>query len=89
MKAVQELGIDVPWHVDGGDASDGARFRLFDDVAEAVRERAALEPLVLIFDDIHALDVSSAILMRYLIRYLREARVLLLSTYRDECAPFG
>ena len=60
-----------------------ARFSLFESVAEAVRQRAARVPVVMVFDDLHAADEASLQLLRFVSRELRDARLLLVGTYRD------
>jgi DNA-binding winged helix-turn-helix (wHTH) protein/tetratricopeptide (TPR) repeat protein len=60
-----------------------ARFRLFDSLAGFLRQAAAQRPLVLVLDDLHRADRPSLLLLQFLVRELREQRVLLLGTYRD------
>jgi predicted ATPase len=62
---------------------DQARFRLFDSVATVVREMAALRPLLLIVEDLHDADQPSLLMLRFVVRHLRDAPVLVLCTYRD------
>lgn len=79
---LDDLEIDIPLT---DVAREGAeRLDLFDAVARALQEKAAEAPLVLILDDMHALDDPSIVLMRYLTRYLRDARLLVVATYRDD-----
>jgi tetratricopeptide (TPR) repeat protein len=63
--------------------SDAARFYLFDATAGFLKKAAAAQPLVLVFDDLHAADEPSLLLLRYLARDLRGARLLVVGTYRD------
>ncbi|MBI4259981.1 MAG: AAA family ATPase [Actinobacteria bacterium] len=62
---------------------DSARFAMFDSVARLLRSRGEEEPLVVVLDDLHAADVPSLLLIRFLARHLLEARLLLLGTVRD------
>ena len=62
---------------------DGARFRLFDSTASFLRAAGEAQPLVLVIDDLHAADTPSLLLLRFLARELREARILLVGAYRD------
>jgi hypothetical protein len=64
------------------DAED-ARFRLFDAVSSVMRACAARTPLVVVLDDLQWADESSLLLLTYLARDLRGARLLLLGAYRD------
>src|SRR4051794_11507572 len=63
--------------------SDAARFYLFDATAGFLRRAAVDQALVLILEDLHAADDPSLLLLRYLARDLRGARLLVVGTYRD------
>lgn len=60
-----------------------ARFRLFDATAGLLRNIAERRPLVVALDDLHAADVPSLLLLRFLARELGALRVLILAAYRD------
>ncbi|MGH8896625.1 MAG: ATP-binding protein [Egibacteraceae bacterium] len=60
-----------------------ARFRLFDSVVTCFKQAAAAQPLLLILDDLHWSDRPSLLLLRFLARELRDARLLVVGTYRD------
>lgn len=62
---------------------DQARFRLFDHVARFLRAAAEIQPLVLVFDDLHWADRESLTLLRFFTKASRDARVFVLGTYRD------
>jgi DNA-binding SARP family transcriptional activator len=62
---------------------EGARFRLFDATASFLRAAGEARPLVVALDDLHAADAPSLLLLRFLARELRDARVLVLGAYRD------
>jgi DNA-binding winged helix-turn-helix (wHTH) protein/tetratricopeptide (TPR) repeat protein len=63
--------------------SEHARFRLFDSVATLLANVSRARPLLLVVDDLHWADAPTLLLLRFLARELREARVLLLGAYRD------
>jgi DNA-binding SARP family transcriptional activator len=63
--------------------SEGARFRLFDATAEFLRAAALSRPLVLVLDDLHAADVPSLLLLRFVARELGSMRMLVLGACRD------
>ncbi len=66
---------------------DGARFRLFDSTAAFLRCASEAQPLMLVVDDLHAADTPSLLLLRFLARELRQARIVLcvgLPRYRAE-----
>jgi DNA-binding CsgD family transcriptional regulator len=64
-------------------APDQARFRLFDSMAAFLRRAAADRPLVLLLDDLHWADLSSLLLLQFLVRELAEMRLLIVAAYRD------
>jgi DNA-binding SARP family transcriptional activator len=64
--------------------SEVARFRLFDAVAWVMRQAAALQPLVIVLDDLHAADTPSLLLLQFLAGQLGDAPVMLAGLYRDD-----
>jgi len=60
-----------------------ARFRLFDGTARFLAAAADAQPLVLWIDDLHWADRPSLLLLAHVARELREARLLVVATYRD------
>ena len=62
---------------------EGARSRLFEAVAALLCEAAQREPVVLVLDDLHWADKSTVLLLKYLARYPRQARLMVLGMYRD------
>ena len=62
---------------------EGARFRLFDAVSSLLTSAARARPLVLVFDDLHAADEPSLLLLQFVARQLSENRVLVVGAYRD------
>ena len=77
----QHLGPRLPplAAVDG----DQARFRLFMAVAHLWRRFAALQPLLLILDNLHWADPSSLRLLGFLAAELSGQRIVVLGTLRD------
>jgi tetratricopeptide (TPR) repeat protein len=63
--------------------SEGARFSLFDATAEFLRRASEIRPIVLFIDDLHAADVPSLLLLRFLARELGSMRMLVVAAYRD------
>src|ERR1051326_3473986 len=63
--------------------SEHARFYLFDAVVTFLKRAAERRPLVLVFDDLQWADVPSLLLVQFLAHELRDARMLLLGTYRE------
>jgi tetratricopeptide (TPR) repeat protein len=60
-----------------------ARFRLFDGVTTLLRAASRRHPLLILFDDLHWADPPSLLLLRFLARDLRNARLLVVGTTRD------
>jgi tetratricopeptide (TPR) repeat protein len=63
--------------------SPAARFSLFRAVTDGFRRAASATPLLLVLDDLHAADEPSLLLLEFLARDLRDARLLVLGTSRD------
>ena len=57
--------------------------RLYDAVTQLLLAAARAQPLVLILDDLHWADRASLGLLRHVARFLADARILALGTYRD------
>lgn len=62
---------------------EGARARLFEAVSGLLCDAAQRAPLLLILDDLHWADDATILLLQYLMRHPRSARVMVLATYRD------
>jgi tetratricopeptide (TPR) repeat protein len=63
--------------------ADSARFRLFDSTVRFLRAAAAIRPLVLVLEDLHAADTPSILLLRFLASQLADIPMLVVATYRD------
>jgi hypothetical protein len=66
----------------GGATPQEARFRLLDAAAGLLREAARERPFVLLLEDMHAADESSALLLDFVVRQTRDAPLLVASTWR-------
>jgi tetratricopeptide (TPR) repeat protein len=62
---------------------DARRYRLFEAVKRVLALAAADRPVVLILDDLHWADTSTALLLRHTVQQLHDVRLLLLGTLRD------
>jgi predicted ATPase len=70
--------------------ADAGRFYLFEAVTGLFRRAASVRPLLLVLDDLHAADDPSMLLLRFLARDLRGARLLVVGTCRVVAAgPTG
>jgi ATP/maltotriose-dependent transcriptional regulator MalT len=62
----------------------GGADRLYDAVAEVLENVAAVRPVVLVIEDLHWVDPQSLGLLRFLIRVIEDARVLIVLTFRSD-----
>jgi len=62
--------------------SEGARFRLFDATVRFLRSAATAQPLVVVFEDLHAADTPSLLLLQFVARELAGSRLLVVATHR-------
>ncbi len=81
IPAVRERLPDVP--LPPALESAEARFRFFDSMSSFLRNAGHQRLLVLILDDLHEADRASLLLLEFLARDLRDARILVVGTYRD------
>ncbi len=63
--------------------------RIFEQYAAVLRQLATQHPLILVLDDLQWVDQASASLLFYLIRQLRESRVLIVGLYRPAEVAVG
>lgn len=83
-----ELGRLVPGRlsVDRGEASSsdpgGARYRMFEAVAELLRSGARTRPVLLVLDDLHWIDRPTSLLIAHLATRDPQS-LMVLGTYRD------
>ncbi len=63
--------------------SESARFRLFDAVATLLKNVARIQPLLIVIDDLHDADQPSLQMLRFVARETKDARLLIVGTYRD------
>ena len=83
-QVLRSLGADVDRVLAGDVESPEDRFRVFDDVSEAVRVAAARSGgLVVILDDLHRADGPSLLALRHLSGQTADARLLVFATFRD------
>jgi tetratricopeptide (TPR) repeat protein len=67
----------------GAENSDIARFSLFDALVALLRSRSAERPVVVIIDDLQAVDEGSLLALDFVSRMLRDAAVLLVVTMHE------
>ncbi|MEO8701436.1 MAG: AAA family ATPase [Kofleriaceae bacterium] len=83
----EALGAIAIWIPDGGGiaANDPAqaRFALFREIGLELSRVAAIEPLLVVLEDLHAADQSSVLLLEFLATQLRASPIMVLATYRD------
>jgi predicted ATPase len=72
-----------------GPSEQSSRFELFDAVAAWLMELAAMRPLFIGLEDLHAADPESLALLEALTVSLRSTRVLIVATVRDTALASG
>ena len=82
-QVLRSLSIDPDTVLTGDLDSPGDRFRVFEDLTEALRGVADKNGLVVILDDIHWGDEPSLLLLRHVANQIGDARLLLVATFRD------
>lgn len=63
-------------------STESARFRVFEAIASGLRRAARRTPVLVILEDLQTADASTLMLTRFLARELRDARLVLIGTYR-------
>jgi tetratricopeptide (TPR) repeat protein len=81
MPEIGEMLPGLPLPIEGDPES--VRFRLFDSTAAFLRRAATQRPVLLVLDDVHAADVPSLLMLRFLGGEIGSARLVLLAVYRD------
>jgi tetratricopeptide (TPR) repeat protein len=66
-----------------GEDSEIARFALFDALVALLRARSAVNPVVVLIDDLQAVDEGSLVALDFVSRMLRDAAVLLVVTMHE------
>lgn len=79
-----ELGDMVP-DLEPPPATDpeSARFQLFDSITSFLLNASRGRGLVVVIDDVHAADLASILLLRFVGKQVREGPLLVIATYRD------
>ncbi len=77
----QRLGVE-PSTTSGIDP-DEDRWRLFQALASFLKNASAVQPLVIVLEDLHWADRGTLDLLIHLSRSLQDARLLIVGTYRD------
>ena len=81
VRMLPELAAEAP-PPETGDPEQ-LRFRLFDAVARLLRESASAKPIMPVLDDLHDADLASLQLLKFMARMVRDARLIIVGTYRD------
>jgi tetratricopeptide (TPR) repeat protein len=64
-------------------ASESARFQLFDSATTLLRNVGRERPTLVVLDDVHAADTASIRFLRFLANQMTDIPVLIVATYRD------
>ena len=82
-QVLRSLGLNPDTLLAGDVESPADRFRVFDDVSQAVLAAADRSGLVVILDDVHWGDEPSLLVLRHLADQIVGARLLVVATFRD------
>ncbi|HEY3558105.1 MAG TPA: AAA family ATPase, partial [Kribbella sp.] len=83
-QVLRDVGVDADRVLTGRTASPEERFRIFEDVAEAVCGVAAERGgLLVVLDDIHWADDGSLLVLRHLADRIDGSHLLVLAAFRD------
>jgi tetratricopeptide (TPR) repeat protein len=86
LRLAPELGERLPAAdppVPGREDSEIARFTLFDALVALLRMSSARDPVVVVLDDLHAVDEGSLVALDFVSRMLRDTAVLLVVTMHE------
>lgn len=83
LLSVGERGGAVVSLLEREQAADGSRFRLFEDVLDALRSAAADGGLAVVLDDLQWADEASLALLSFVAASLRHDSLLVVGLYRD------
>lgn len=72
-----------PWPAAADDDSEASRFALFDALVALLHVRSASGPVLILIDDLQAVDDGSLIALDFVSRMLRDAAVLLVVTMHE------
>lgn len=82
-QVLRSLGLDADGILAAEVESPQDRFRVVDDVSEAVLAAADSGGLVIILDDIHSADESSLLILRHLAHQMTDFPLLVFAAFRD------
>lgn len=80
-RLVPEISLDEVQQPDI--ETEQARFAMFDAVARLLRITADEAPMAIVLDDMHAADVASVLLLRFVARDIRGMRAVVMANYRE------
>jgi DNA-binding SARP family transcriptional activator/tetratricopeptide (TPR) repeat protein len=82
-----ELARVVPEVPAAGGEADDDRYRLFEAVADVLRDIAHAQPVVLVLDDLHWADTPTLLMLRQLVRATEQSPLLIVASFRDTERP--
>jgi DNA-binding winged helix-turn-helix (wHTH) protein/tetratricopeptide (TPR) repeat protein len=82
--APELVDSETPMNIEGASQSPQSRFRVFRAAWRLIEAATHDTPLVLLLDDLHEAQEPALLLLRFIASELRDARMLLLGTYREE-----
>lgn len=86
-RLVPELELALPELAGAGEDGEARRYMAFEAAAELLAGLSRRNPLLLLLDDLHWADKSTAALLRHLLESRPRARLLIVATYREQELP--
>ena len=86
-RVMPEVAAAAGGEVPPASADGEDRYRLFDAVAEVLRDIAGAQPVVLVLDDLHWADTPTLLMLRQMVRAADESPLLVVASFRDTERP--
>lgn len=87
LDGASTTGFPLAETASASDDPEGARYRLFEEVAEQLAETAAEAPLLLVVEDVHWADRPTLLLLAHVARAAAHSPLLVLATFREGEGP--
>lgn len=85
-RAMGRMMPDVGGVGAGAGGENGSRLADFDSLTTFLKDIADRRPLLLVFEDLHAADESTLLMLQFLGREIRQSRILVVATYDETVA---
>ena len=83
------LGHELPSFGEEDSADRSSQFRAWEEIARNVLDASAVEPLLVVLDDLHWADTSTLRVLRLLAETAETGRLMVVATWRHQPPPTG